>query len=106
MLKADLSRRAEVQRMAASLQTRHIDILVNNAGALIKRTRVLELGEELWDEVMELNLNSAFPDRQVRFAGDVESQARMDRQCLLCRRAQRRRSRIGCVCFAKAPYPP
>ena len=60
LLRADLSRRGEVHRMAAALQERPIDILVNNAGSLIRRTRVLDLTDELWDEVMELNLNSAF----------------------------------------------
>jgi len=36
-----------------------IDILVNNAGSLIERQRVLEITEERWDEVMDLNLKSA-----------------------------------------------
>lgn len=37
-----------------------IDILVNNAGSLVERLRILELTEERWDEVMDLNLKSAF----------------------------------------------
>ncbi|HZS09756.1 MAG TPA: glucose 1-dehydrogenase [Blastocatellia bacterium] len=37
-----------------------IDILVNNAGSLVERLRLLELTEERWDEVMNLNLKSAF----------------------------------------------
>lgn len=37
-----------------------IDILVNNAGSLVERLRTLELTEERWDEVMNLNLKSAF----------------------------------------------
>jgi NAD(P)-dependent dehydrogenase (short-subunit alcohol dehydrogenase family) len=37
-----------------------IDILVNNAGSLVGRQRIAELSEELWDEVLELNLKSAF----------------------------------------------
>ncbi|HEY8226662.1 MAG TPA: 3-oxoacyl-ACP reductase family protein [Pyrinomonadaceae bacterium] len=36
------------------------DILVNNAGSLIERLRILELTEDRWDEVMNLNLKSAF----------------------------------------------
>lgn len=36
------------------------DILVNNAGSLIERLRILELTEERWDEVIDLNLKSAF----------------------------------------------
>ncbi len=37
-----------------------IDILVNNAGSLVERLKLLELTEERWDEVMNLNLKSAF----------------------------------------------
>lgn len=37
-----------------------IDILVNNAGSLVERLRILDLTEERWDEVMNLNLKSAF----------------------------------------------
>jgi len=37
-----------------------IDLLVNNAGSLVKRLRILELTEELWDEVMDLNLRSPY----------------------------------------------
>jgi 3-oxoacyl-[acyl-carrier protein] reductase len=37
-----------------------VDILVNNAGSLIERLRILDLTEERWDEVIDLNLKSAF----------------------------------------------
>jgi 3-oxoacyl-[acyl-carrier protein] reductase len=37
-----------------------VDVLVNNAGSLIERLRILELTEQRWDEVMDLNLKSAF----------------------------------------------
>jgi len=33
--------------------------LVNNAGSLIERQKLLEITEERWDEVMNLNLKSA-----------------------------------------------
>jgi 3-oxoacyl-[acyl-carrier protein] reductase len=36
-----------------------IDILVNNAGSLVKRLPIRELTEELWDDVIALNLKSA-----------------------------------------------
>ncbi|HUI58015.1 MAG TPA: SDR family NAD(P)-dependent oxidoreductase [Bryobacteraceae bacterium] len=36
-----------------------VDILVNNAGSLVRRLPTLELTEEVWDEVMDLNLKSA-----------------------------------------------
>ncbi len=37
-----------------------VDILVNNAGSLIERLKILDLTEERWDEVIDLNLKSAF----------------------------------------------
>jgi 3-oxoacyl-[acyl-carrier protein] reductase len=37
-----------------------VDILVNNAGSLVERLRILELTEARWDEVLDLNLKSAF----------------------------------------------
>lgn len=37
-----------------------IDILVNNAGSLIERMRLMDMTEEHWDNVMNLNLKSAF----------------------------------------------
>ena len=36
-----------------------IDILVNNAGSLVKRAPIREVTEELWDDVIALNLKSA-----------------------------------------------
>jgi len=45
---------------------------VNNAGSLIKRTPILQLTEELWDEVMNLNLTTAFFLIQAVLPGMVE----------------------------------
>jgi len=36
-----------------------IDILVNNAGSLVQRQKLLQITEERWDDVMNLNLKSA-----------------------------------------------
>ena len=36
-----------------------IDILVNNAGSLVQRMPIREMGEEMWDNVIALNLKSA-----------------------------------------------
>ena len=51
---------------------RPIDLLVNNAGSLIRRTPVLEFGEELWDQVLTLNLTSAFFIAQAVLRGMAE----------------------------------
>ncbi len=41
-----------------------LDILVNNAGSLVKRQAIVDLTEEIWDEIMNLNLKSvAFVSR-------------------------------------------
>jgi len=61
-IQADVTRSSDVrtlvERTAGELGP--IDILVNNAGSLVKRMKLMELTEELWDEVIALNLKSAF----------------------------------------------
>lgn len=61
-LEVDVRDNAQITKMvsdvAANLGT--IDILVNNAGSLVERLKTLELTEERWDEVMNLNTRSAF----------------------------------------------
>jgi 3-oxoacyl-[acyl-carrier protein] reductase len=60
-MKADVRKVAEavelVQRVESEMGP--LDILVNNAGSLVKRQAIAELTEELWDEIMDLNLKSA-----------------------------------------------
>jgi 3-oxoacyl-[acyl-carrier protein] reductase len=72
LLQGDLSSMAGVRAMAKAVAGRPIDILVNNAGSLVRRTRVLEFTEELWDQVMTLNLTSAFFLAQALLPGMVE----------------------------------
>lgn len=59
-IQADLTVIEGSRSLCAYASSRPIDILVNNAGSLLKRTRVLDFTEELWDQVMMLNLTSAF----------------------------------------------
>jgi 3-oxoacyl-[acyl-carrier protein] reductase len=61
-VRADVTRSADVRRMVAETVAAFgpVDILVNNAGSLIERLRLLELTEARWDEVIDLNLKSAF----------------------------------------------
>jgi len=49
---------ALVERTVAELGP--VDMLVNNAGSLIERLKILDLTEARWDQVMGLNLKSAF----------------------------------------------
>jgi len=62
IVQADVTRGGEVQALVQRTVTElgQIDILVNNAGSLVERLRILELTEERWDEVIDLNLKSAF----------------------------------------------
>ncbi|MGE0454503.1 MAG: SDR family NAD(P)-dependent oxidoreductase [Vicinamibacteria bacterium] len=59
---ADLTQAAEVQALAAAVTARFgsIDILVNNAGDLIARQPLLEMSEEHFRAVMDVNLTTAF----------------------------------------------
>jgi 3-oxoacyl-[acyl-carrier protein] reductase len=59
---ADLTKSADVARLVAEVtaQFGSIDILVNNAGDLIARTPLLEMSEEFFHAVMDVNLTSAF----------------------------------------------
>jgi 3-oxoacyl-[acyl-carrier protein] reductase len=60
-LRADVRHTAEIHGLIQSTtqQLGAIDVLVNNAGSLIERQKILEVTEERWDEVMDLNLKSA-----------------------------------------------
>src|SRR5262245_37185583 len=73
-LPADVTRAAEVQELVQRTVTElgPIDILVNNAGSLVERLRLLQLTEERWDEVIDLNLKSAFLCSQAVAASMME----------------------------------
>jgi 3-oxoacyl-[acyl-carrier protein] reductase len=51
-----------------------IDILVNNAGSLVERMKLLELTEERWDDIMNLNLKSVFLVTQAVAPSMIERQ--------------------------------
>jgi 3-oxoacyl-[acyl-carrier protein] reductase len=61
-VQADVTNASDVQSLVAQTVAEFgpIDILVNNAGSLVERLRILELTEARWDEVIDLNLKSAF----------------------------------------------
>lgn len=72
LLQADLSTRDGYRDLIRRVEGRDIDILVNNAGSLVRRTRVAEFTEELWDQVFTLNLTSAFFLSQAVLRGMAE----------------------------------
>ena len=62
VVQGDVTRASDVQSLVEQTINEFgaIDILVNNAGSLVERMKILELTEERWDEVIDLNLKSAF----------------------------------------------
>ena len=62
--------RAVVDRALAHFG--RIDLLINNAGDLIRRKPLAEMSEELWREVIDLNLSSVFFVTQAVAPGMIE----------------------------------
>ena len=62
IVQADVTKALEVESLVqrSASQFGPIDILINNAGSLVERLKILDLSEERWDEVIDLNLKSAF----------------------------------------------
>jgi len=61
-IQVDVTKDGEIARMVHEVEEGlgPVDILVNNAGSLVERLKTLDLTEERWDEVMNLNATSAF----------------------------------------------
>ncbi|MGE5325690.1 MAG: SDR family NAD(P)-dependent oxidoreductase [Deltaproteobacteria bacterium] len=59
---ADVTSAKDVHAMVEAVIKRwgRVDILVNNAGDLLKRSTLADMTEEYWDQIMALNLKSAF----------------------------------------------
>lgn len=62
LVAADVARTEEVARLFDTIKERsgQLDILVNNAGGLVQRCKIADMSEELWDEVIGINLKSTF----------------------------------------------
>ncbi len=74
IIQADVTRSMDVRALVRRTEEEFgpIDILINNAGSLIERLKILELTEERWDEVIDLNLKSAFLCSQAVAAAMME----------------------------------
>ena len=61
-VRADVVHTSEIRNLVAEVESKlgPVDILVNNAGSLVERLKTMELTEQRWDEVMDLNAKSAF----------------------------------------------
>jgi len=74
---ADVTKTEDVSALVARTvaELGPVDILVNNAGSLVERLKLLELTEERWDDVINLNLKSAFLCAQTVAASMIERKA-------------------------------
>jgi 3-oxoacyl-[acyl-carrier protein] reductase len=73
---ADLGSTEGIHRALGEIAARPaVDILVNNAGSLLKRAKLTEFSEELFDQVMNLNVKSAWFIAQACAKGMVEKQS-------------------------------
>jgi 3-oxoacyl-[acyl-carrier protein] reductase len=61
-IRADVTRSADVQSLVAAVHKAwgKVDILINNAGDLVARRTMKDMTEEYWDQLIDLNLKSAF----------------------------------------------
>lgn len=59
---ADVTQGDDVRAMVAAIRKKwgRLDVLVNNAGDLLARLTLADMTEEYWDQIMDLNLKSAF----------------------------------------------
>ncbi len=62
LIRADVTSTADVQAMVDVVRKRweRIDVLVNNAGDLLARRSLVDMTEDYWDRVIDLNLKSVF----------------------------------------------
>lgn len=72
-LSADLGAIDGIHGLIAALRSKPpVDILVNNAGSLVRRARLAEVTEPLFDQVVNLNFRSAYLIAQALAPGMIE----------------------------------
>jgi 3-oxoacyl-[acyl-carrier protein] reductase len=61
-IQADVTKASEIEDLVrrTTAEIGPVDVLVNNAGSLIERLKILDITEQRWDQVIDLNLKSAF----------------------------------------------
>lgn len=71
-VKADVSRAEEVRELIAGVEAElgPLDVLVNNAG-VVRRGGLFAISEEMWDEVLDVNLKGTFLCSQAAAQGMV-----------------------------------
>ncbi|GAA0356978.1 SDR family NAD(P)-dependent oxidoreductase [Bacillus horti] len=60
LVQGDVTKQEDIERIAKEIEDffGHVDILMNNAGSMVKRARLEEMEEDVWDQVMAVNLKS------------------------------------------------
>jgi 3-oxoacyl-[acyl-carrier protein] reductase len=73
-IRADVSKSAEARELASKTVNAFgpIDILINNAGSMLERVPLLQIREERWNEVIDLNLKSALICAQAVAPGMID----------------------------------
>jgi len=73
-IKGDVRKTADIRAIfeRTTAEFGPVDILVNNAGSLVERQRLLQITEERWDEIMNLNLKSAMLCSQIGAPSMIE----------------------------------
>jgi 3-oxoacyl-[acyl-carrier protein] reductase len=71
-VQADLGDPAGIQSFLQAVRAQEVDILVNNAGSLVKRARLAEYTEALFDRVMNLNVKAVYLTAQAVAPGMIE----------------------------------
>ena len=74
VIQADVTKSADIKMMVerTTNELGAIDILINNAGSLVERMKLMEMTEERWDDVMNLNLKSVLFCTQAVAASMIE----------------------------------
>ncbi len=74
VMQADVTKAADIKMMIerTTNELGAIDILINNAGSLVERQKLMDITEERWDDVMNLNLKSVLFCTQAVAAGMIE----------------------------------
>jgi NAD(P)-dependent dehydrogenase (short-subunit alcohol dehydrogenase family) len=101
-IQADTSKRCDVEKMAGRVLKEFgtIDILVNNAGTAAPGP-LLELPDEVWDRVMNVNLKGYYLCAQTVGKGMVERKKGVI-LCIASQYAFRAAPRMGVYCVSKA----
>lgn len=60
LIQADVTKTADIKTLVerTTSELGAIDILINNAGSLVERQKLMDITEERWDDIMNLNLKS------------------------------------------------